>query len=98
MKKGVSDFVIFNFTRKVFKGVTGNQLNIHLFSAHLDCLMLYLKARSLGILPKNRGNDRIDHHGEIVSYMAHWNIDWRYKLCNVVAKAFFFHIKWTFGM
>ena len=75
----------------------GNQLTLQLFSAHLDCLTFYLKAQSMRRLPSNSINDRIYHHGETVSSMAQWNIDWRYKLCSVVAKAFFFHIKWTFA-
>ena len=74
-----------------------NQLKLQLFSAHLDCLILYTKAESLGRLPSRLLNDRINHHGEIVSSMAKWNIDWRHKLCRVVAKSFFFNIKWTFG-
>ena len=75
----------------------GNQLKLQLFSAHLDCLIFYLKAQSVARASSYSLDDRIDHHGEIVSSMAQWNVDWRHKLCSVVAKAFFFHIKWTFA-
>ena len=75
----------------------GNQLTLQLFSAHLDCLVFYLKAQSLGRLISYSLNERIIYHCEIVSSMAQWNVDWRHKLCSVVAKAFFFHIKWTFA-
>ena len=74
----------------------GNELQLQLFSAHLDCLTFYLKAQSVRVLPPSVLNERINYHGEIVSSMSQWSKDWWHKLCCVVAKAFFFQIKWTF--
>merc|ERR1712189_69109 len=54
-----------------------NQLLLQKFSVHLDCLYLYLKARSIGITMGKRDDLDIDFQSEIVSTMAEWNIDWK---------------------
>lgn len=75
-----------------------NQLLLQKFSVHLDCLYLYLKARSIGITMGKRDDLDIDFQSEIVSTMAEWNIDWRNRLCQIVARSFLFNVQWTHGI
>jgi len=75
----------------------GNEMLLQKFAAHLDCLMLYLKARSVGILCRSQVEARIEYHGDIVERMADWNIDWRHQLCLVLARSYLFSVKWTFA-
>ena len=73
-----------------------NELLLQNFSAHLDCLFLYLRARSLGILNRDRVERNILLHSDVVTEMAEWNIDWRHRLCRLVASAILFNVNWTF--
>ena len=73
-----------------------NELMLQNFSAHLDCLFLYLRARSLGILNKDIVERNILLHSDVVTEMAEWNIDWRHRLCRVVASAILFNVNWSF--
>ena len=73
-----------------------NELMLQNFSAHLDCLFLYLRARSLGILNKDIVERNILLHSDVVTEMAEWNIDWRHRLCRVVAAAILFNVNWSF--
>ena len=73
-----------------------NELLLQNFSAHLDCLFLYLRARSLGILNKDGVERNILLHSDVVTEMAEWNIDWRHRLCRLVASAILFDVNWTF--
>jgi len=82
---------------KVMKSLR-NQLLLQNFSVHLDCLYLYLKARSLGITIGKRDDLDIDFFSEIVSTMSDWNVDWRNRFCQVLAKSFLFSVKWTYGI
>ena len=75
----------------------GNQMLLQKFAAHLDCLLLLLKARSLGILCPSEVEAKIDYHGDVVERMADWNIDWRHNLCLVVARSYLFNVRWTYA-
>lgn len=75
-----------------------DQLLLLKFPVLLDCLMLYLKARSLGVLVGTRVDKRILEIGETLSVMSDWNDDWRGDLCHTLARAYLLGVTWTYGV
>ena len=75
----------------------GHQLLLVKFTAHLDCLYLYMKARALNVLFGRELEYKLQQHGDIVTTMSDWNIDWRHQLSNVLARSYLLHVKWTYA-
>jgi len=72
----------------------GHQMKLKLFSAHLHCLLLYLKARAVGVLLTDNitHEQALDHHGQQLDKMAGWSLDWTEQFCEVVGRGMLFSI------
>ena len=75
-----------------------NQLSLLKFPVLLDCLLLYSKARSLGVLGGPKVEKRIMEIGETLAAMSDLNVDWRNNLCQAIVKAYLFDVTWTYGV
>ena len=77
--------------RLVYK--MGHQMKLKLFSSHLHCLLLYLKARAVSVLPVEQTNQAVDQHGKQLDKMAGWSKDWTGQLCAVVGRGMLFNVE-----
>ena len=73
-----------------------HQMLRQLFTAHLHCLLLYCKARAIGVLPVEEADRRVLQHGAWLGKMADWCKDWRAQLAQAVGRGIMFSV-WPQG-
>ena len=70
----------------------GHQMKMKLFTSHLQCLLLYCKARALGVPTVQQADQRVEHHGQQLSKMSGCSQDWRVKFCEALGRGMMFSV------
>jgi len=67
----------------------GHQMIAKWFSSHIQCLYLNFRARALG-LGTQEVDQNITYHGNRISVLASFSLDWRNQFCEAVARGMLF--------
>jgi len=69
-----------------------DQMLRQLFTAHLNALLLYYKAISLGVCGDDKTDRRVKHHAVKLEKMVEWCKDWRSQLAEAVGRGIMFSV------
>ena len=70
-----------------------HQMMKQLFIAHLHCLLIYCKARAVGVISVEQTDKRVVNHGLWLEKMSGWSKDWRHQLCEAVGRGMLFSVE-----